>query len=368
MIFVRTEELKEGMRLARPIYNKNGVLLYERDTKLTMQGIYSVKNFGLIGIYILEPAEPLPPMTEEDIEFERFQTMAVFTLREILQAVTSGKYPSSLPRLTGEIMGNYGRLNHKINFMQNLRSPEDEVYKHSLNTAILAAVMSRRMRMGNNEQNNVIMAALLHDVGKLMVIKEQGKAVLTQRGNNEEYLRQSHQAGLTLLASAFDLSEEVRTIIGEFLRKIDDGTSSGKAADLLRVAYTYDTLTAMHLNKEPDSEVVAIRYLMNKENEFNQEAVWALVDSVNILAPGTCVELTNGEKGVVLRENSGNILQPMVLCFGDNQVYDLYYDDVFEKIQIKDIMKTMDNRFVMDREAVEEYMDKTTEENPGKTL
>ena len=61
MLFVRTEELKPGMRLAKPIYNKNGVLLYERNSKLTIPGINSVRNFGLIGIYILEPAEPVPP-------------------------------------------------------------------------------------------------------------------------------------------------------------------------------------------------------------------------------------------------------------------------------------------------------------------
>ena len=61
MKFVRTEDLKAGMRLAKPIYNKKGVLLYERNSALTAPGIASAKNFGLIGVYILEPAEPLPP-------------------------------------------------------------------------------------------------------------------------------------------------------------------------------------------------------------------------------------------------------------------------------------------------------------------
>ena len=59
MQFVKTADLKPGMRLAKPIYNKMGVLLYERDTLLTMQGINSIENFGLIGIFILEPAEPV---------------------------------------------------------------------------------------------------------------------------------------------------------------------------------------------------------------------------------------------------------------------------------------------------------------------
>ena len=79
MQFVKTDDLKVGMRLARPIYNKNGVLLYERDSKLTMQGIISIKNFNLIGIYILEPAEPVPPMTADDLFFERFTTTQIIS-------------------------------------------------------------------------------------------------------------------------------------------------------------------------------------------------------------------------------------------------------------------------------------------------
>ena len=82
MQFVKTADLKPGMRLAKPIYNKMGVLLYERDTLLTMQGINSIENFGLIGIFILEPAEPVPPLSREDLEFEQFQTIYVFKLKE----------------------------------------------------------------------------------------------------------------------------------------------------------------------------------------------------------------------------------------------------------------------------------------------
>ncbi len=67
MRFIKTDDLRAGMRLAKPIYNKNGVLLYERNSELTLPGISSIKNFGLIGIYILEPAEPVPPLSREDI-------------------------------------------------------------------------------------------------------------------------------------------------------------------------------------------------------------------------------------------------------------------------------------------------------------
>ena len=89
MQFVKTADLKPGMRLAKPIYNKMGVLLYERDTLLTMQGINSIENFGLIGIFILEPAEPVPPLSREDLEFEQFQTIYVFKLKENMDRLIS---------------------------------------------------------------------------------------------------------------------------------------------------------------------------------------------------------------------------------------------------------------------------------------
>ena len=69
MQFVESKDLRPGMRLAKPIYNKNGVLLYERDTRLSVQVINNIQNFMLIGVYILEPAEPLPPLSKEELDF-----------------------------------------------------------------------------------------------------------------------------------------------------------------------------------------------------------------------------------------------------------------------------------------------------------
>ena len=119
MLFVKQEDLKVGMRLAKPIYNKKGVLLYERDSKLTTQGIASVKNFGLIGIYILEPAEPLPPMTDDDVAFEKFQAVAVFTIVDELQYILQNGRQSKMVPFAENILRDYGRLSRNINFVQN---------------------------------------------------------------------------------------------------------------------------------------------------------------------------------------------------------------------------------------------------------
>jgi len=167
MIFVKKDDLKTGMRLARTIYNKNGVLLYERNSKLTAQGLNSIKNFGLLGAFVLEPAEPVPPMTRDDIEFERFQTICVFSIQEELDRILQTSRYSKMQAITSNIIKNYGHLDQKINFMQNLRSKEDYFYKHSLNVAILCAMIAHTMNVPVSEQNDVVTAAIVHDIGKL---------------------------------------------------------------------------------------------------------------------------------------------------------------------------------------------------------
>ena len=60
------------------------------------------------------------------------------------------------------------------------------------------------------------------------------------------------------------------------------------------------------------------------------------------------MELNTGEKALVLSANEQNVLQPMILMFRDNSVIDLADTEMYEDLEIKDIMKTLDNRYVMD--------------------
>lgn len=171
MQFVRSQDLKPGMRLAKPIYNKMGVLLYERNTKLTLQSINSIDNFGLIGIFILEPAEPVPPLSKEDLEFEQFQTIYMFKLKDCMDKLLAQKNIPAITELVQNIYTHYGALDHKLNFTQNLRSSADFVYKHSISVAILSAMIANEMHIEPEDSQSLIAASLLYDFGYLSVPK-----------------------------------------------------------------------------------------------------------------------------------------------------------------------------------------------------
>lgn len=363
MRYVRTEDLKSGMRLAKPIFDKKGVLLYERDTVLGKQGIENIKNFELIGIYILEPAEPVSPMSEEEVEFERFQTVGVFELTDALTAFIQRESVRETEALANKIIKSFGNINHKIVFMQSLRSPEDQTKKHSLNVAILSAITGHQMKLNFKDMSDLIMAALMHDLGKNMAPYK-----LMVKGNdlNEEdqvSLRHFQQEGLRLIQQNYNLSSGVRIIISQLHKENEENETEQMkkkrkillGTKILKVCTQYDNMTSMKIGEEPMSDVAAVRYLLSHVNEYDVNVISALVAGIKILNPGVCVDLTNGQKGLVIRENPLNVLRPVILGFDDNIMYDLGDDRVFEKIQIKDVMKTMDKRRPLNEVKLKRY-------------
>ncbi len=335
MQFKKTEDLKAGMRLARPIYNRDGVLLYERDSKLTQQGITSIENFGLIGIFILEPAEPVPPMTKADIEFERFQVVNVFAIKEAMQMLLATGKKAKLDAVVASINKSFGSLDERLNFVQNLRSKEDYVYKHALNVAILCAMMGSQMNLKLDERRDVITAALICDMKEYSILEQ----VYEYYPGVRRYCQQ-----------ALKIAEWVEEGRADTTARLKNGSR------ILAVAQAYDDMTAMSIDKEaPASSVIAVKYLMDKEEFYSEDIIAALVHSISILGPGVCVELSTGEKGLVLEENLRDFLRPVVLVFGDNTILDFSDQYVYEDVEITDIMKTMDRRHFMGEDVVKEY-------------
>lgn len=355
MRFIKSQDLKIGMRLAKPIYSKQGVLLFDRDFKLTQQGINSVNNFGLLGVYILEPAEPLPPISEEDIAFESFQTMMVFQIEEELGKIRQTFRVHKMQSLASLIIKQYGHLDNKIYFYQNLRSRTDFVYKHSLNTAILCTMISHVMNIPLQEQLNTVYAALVHDIGKLDVYNMMGENMKVL----PDKLWDAQFAAGALIEAAFLDGISIRRICYQAAR-VQREFEAGKmtpvkmvmGAKILMVANRFDEITAMQLDaNNSDSEVRALREMMDNPEVYDPDVVQALTKVIHILAPGVSVILNSNEKALVLKENSRNILRPVLLSFRDNSIIDLSLSD-YSDLVVVDVLKSLDNRCIIDSDTL----------------
>lgn len=350
------------MRLARPIYSKTGVLLFDSNSDLTSQAIDSVKNFGLLGVYVLEPAEPALVMSEEDREFERFQTVTVFAIQEEIEKILTTGKQQKMHMIAESIIKNFGLQNsNKVNFYQNLRSKDDYVYRHSMNVAILCAMISRGLNMRREEQHQIIYAALVHDIAKFSLAGElvygsdltveQKMRVFSVLLDSGELIERAFGDGLTIKRIC---SQMIMAQMDE-LKPVEERHNMKfvRGARILLVANRYDEMTGMTLEGTANSEVKALKELLGNPGLYEPEIVEALMASVRILSPGVSVELNTGEKALVLAENPRDILRPTVLCFKSNQIIDLSLR-VNEDFEVVDVMKTLDNRCVMDTTALRE--------------
>ena len=141
-----------------------------------------------------------------------------------------------------------------------------------------------------------------------------------------------------------------------YIRLLREGTveESRQAREILvernlrLVANRYDEITAMTLQGTAQSEVKALQELLEHPEVYDPETVRALIRSINILPPGASVELSTGEKALVLNENEESVLRPTVVSFRDNSILNLSLPGN-EDIQIVDVMKTMDNRYIFNK-------------------
>lgn len=366
MKFYKPEELRAGMRLAKQIYNKQGVLLYERGLVLNDQIIASVQKFRLLGVLVLEPAEPLPPFSAEEQESEQLQTSYMFRLRDSLISISKGQMAEDLPTLVSDIIRRFGSINHPVTFSQTIRSSEDYNYKHSVCTAILSAIIAHRLGLPSAAMNDLVTAALLADFGYLYVPREvMSKSEDDLTNIDLLSIEQYRTKALHLLkkdANPFGLSEYTFTTLTEFLqvpRKEDPKLVTASFhlnTKILMVADKYDRMTAMSLNYQPVTPVQALNHLQKQEMLYDTSIVNALSSAISVLPVGQCVELTASRHAMIVSQTPGDQFHPQVLDLATNTLYDLNSPKLRGVIEVKDLMTTMDQRYPFDEKSLRHFV------------
>lgn len=352
MRYVKTGDIAIGDRFAKSIYNKDGVLLFNAGVKIDASMITRLKEMNLYGTYLLDAAEPVPPITPEELEFERFQWAQTYVVDEILTNVIRKKPNTKLDDLINLLYSRFGNRNEKMLFNQCLRGENDFISKHSLNVAVLCTILAKRQRMEMKECKYLIEAALFHDIGRLLLPKE----ILHKDGKlSPEEMDKVHKCliqGFQIFANNYEYPAGMRRYIIQLMNELTNKLPAYPRVEqkllpgtkILQVADIYDTLTAIRSYKSPMSAFTALKIMREEPTKYDSDTVDLLEECIHILPTGSYVMLTNGEQGIIVRENNRNLLRPVVLGLRTNTLYDLSMKETFSQIQIEDTVFTPDNR------------------------
>ena len=328
MIHLPIKDLKPGMIATQSIYNKKGESILTRGVPMTQEHIDLLAAMDLTGLSVVsaDPKISVPPPA--DVVEETTRSDAIRKVYDTFHDLEdTGEFdPAVLTPTAQAILRN--ALENRENLVQltDIRLHDNYTFGHSVNVAVLSAILGSLCNVSGDDLVNLIIGALLHDIGKLIIPQE----ILTKPGQlteQEFYVIQMHpEAGRLKLRDLSTPSAEIlATIAGQHHEHIDGrgypdhltGSQIHIFARIVAIADVFDALTSARSYKPAYRPHTAYRIMTKcSPGQFDEKLLNLFFDSVAIYPVGTVLKTTMGY-AIVKKTELGNTLTPTICVFGD---------------------------------------------------
>ena len=257
----RGKVLEAGEVLARGkrIMLKNYIKIYTEDfnseeinnenkNEASSEDITSkVMNFSYEG---LDPTDFETVINKDAYVKMEIQVKIKYFYKKILDLLIQGYYEEGLLKLNsliGILKTEVYKLVQKSSKGSCIRFLGEYELCHPLNVAIISGLIAQKLEFSTMAIDQVILAGLLHDIGKLKIDLADSQALLTM---NEDEVKQHTIIGYKMIKEEFELPEEIAKVALEHHENNDgSGYPQGLSSDyisefsqIINVANYYDNL------------------------------------------------------------------------------------------------------------------------------
>ena len=343
---VSVNELSPGMIICIDIYNSMNQLVIPKDTLLDEEIIKRMSTYSLP--YLKIPVEESLELTEEGYKivdsleqadqslsyYERLKCTRSFQvfkkeflenaeeIRNCFNDVVTKHMPINSELLL-ERTKQLAALTKDANIfdmMHNMRQYDDSTYMHCLNVSLLCNVMANWLNFSKEDTDNLILAGMLHDIGKLMIpdsiIKKPGKLT------DEEF-----EIVKTLPAKGFaSLKNQALPDCVKFAALMHHERCDGSGyplglenkqihrfARLVGIADVYDAMTSARVYRDSLSPFTVVE-IFQKEGlqKYDPECILIFLERIVNTYINSRVLLSNGQEGEVVMINKDYLSRPLI--------------------------------------------------------
>lgn len=337
---IATKDLREGMVTGREVLSGDGVVLLEKGTRLSIWQIANLRNWLIPSVFIADGGEE--EAAPDGPSAATFVGEYVRTVDDVRRAFEHIRLFHEVPVLEMEELAEeritflaetIGVLDH----LYEVKMRSDHTFQHSLNVAIIAAVLGRWLKYRGAELKNLILSALLHDIGKLFV----PLAVLNKPGalsTGEYAVIKSHPfEGYRLVADSA-LAESVKLGVLQHHERLDgsgypsrlQGDAIHDFAQIIAIVDIYDAMTSDRTYRRRLTPLAALQAIADQMHEkLSTGLCITFLDNMREYFTGSSVLLSTGQRAriIVLNTRDRHWTKPVV-CAPDGRLFDLEKEDI----------------------------------------
>lgn len=340
--------LWDGMVLSDDLYNENGkVLLIRAGEKITERTIEQLKNLGTKDSCVMTReesyreimnSEHMPREIRQKIREDLFgYTKLKKEVKHFLGMIEHAAEPEyeEARVMTGEVAEKIREMDFYDFFLciNVPRKIDEDLQRHSLNIAFLNGMMGYWLKMPEEQIQLLVMAGLLHDIGKTQIPEQILYA--PRRLTKEEYeVIKCHPVySYELLGNQYDAS--VRDTVRHHHERLDglgypDHLSGDEVSVFARITSICDIYDAMVSKRSYKEERLPFDILAKmKDNVYeglDQALVTVFVNNMIKHFRNSQVVMSDGMTGIVAYIPPNDIDHPVIIA-GDmvRQVDDAWY-------------------------------------------
>ncbi|GKU83203.1 HD-GYP domain-containing protein [Niallia sp. NCCP-28] len=329
MRLIGTKYINEGVKLAKPIINDQGLVLINSGIELDSNRIKRLMELGISYLYIEDERTndiyPNPAISEK-LKKAAMQTIEK-KFNEIKNAVTikkpimMEKAVSTFKNLIGNVLDELQTNKELFSLMSEVFLYDNYIFSHSLNVTIYSLALGIELKLSRKELEVLGLGAILHDVGKMNIPLD--ILMKPQKLTQEEYeiIKQHAEAGFQMLRKVHTMPLLVAHCAYQHHERLNgSGYPRGITGDtihlygkIIAVADVFDAITSNRVYRQAMLPHEALEILYTGiDTLYDAKIVQAFKKSIVLYPTGLGVTLSNGEKGIVCRQNKGLNERPII--------------------------------------------------------
>lgn len=292
-------------------------------------GVNGIKNNGFTTAAFPDETEVVKP---------RIKETAVDVVKDFFRRGSGAelsKVESEIETVVSQVVSDVLSQKDMITSMTKIKIYDEYTFCHSVDVGILSGIIGAKYGLGDKGLKEVITSGFLHDIGKVFIDSEIINAP-RKLTDGERIKMMSHpELGYNYITTHYSFSPTVSRSVYEHHEWFNGmGYPNRKKGNeihinsrILKAADVYNAMTTKRAYHPPYLPCEVLEYIMGRSGmEFDPEVVTVMARKFAVYPIGCEIELSDGVRAKVIKNNSQMMLRPVVQAIESNIIIDLLKD------------------------------------------